>query len=48
MRYNIVVCYLSQNNLEKAVEVSMNMHVDLDQPYYPDFIHFKRFLGREV
>ena len=48
MRYNIVVCHLAEENLEKAAEVRQSIHVDLDQPYYSDFINFKRFLSREI
>jgi hypothetical protein len=48
MRYNIVICHLAQGNMEKAVEVTQTIHVDLDQPYYADYVNFKRFVSREV
>jgi spore coat protein CotF len=48
MRYNIVLCKMSLGEREEAIAVYKQINIDLDQPFYGDFISFKKFLSREA
>jgi hypothetical protein len=48
MRYNIVLCRMAKGEREEALNVYKQISVDFDQPYYGDYVNFKKFLSMEV
>lgn len=48
MKYNIVLCRLSQGKFDDALNYYKQIHVDIDQPYYGDYVAFRKLLNKEV
>jgi len=48
MKYNIVLCRLSQGKFDEALNYYKQIHVDIDQPYYGDYVAFRKLLSKEV
>ena len=48
MRYNIILCNLNIGKEEDAQTLVNQIKVDLDQPFYGDYINFKKWIGGEV
>ena len=48
MRYNIILCKINQGEKEDAKDIVKQIKIDIDQPFYGDFISFKKWVGEET
>lgn len=48
VRYNLVLCYLNMHDEAAARDVVKQIDIDLDQPYYGDFVQFKKFVMGDI
>lgn len=48
MRYNVVVCELAAGREAEAMAACQNVKIPHEQPYFPDFINFRRFVAAEI
>lgn len=44
MRYNIILCHLNLDENEEAVNLLNQIKVDIDQPFYGEFVTFKKWV----
>ena len=47
MKYNMVLCHLNLGEEGKAISLVNQMNIDLDQPYYADYVNFKKFINND-
>ena len=47
MKYNLILCHLNLNEKEEALNFLQQIKIDLDQPFYSDFVNFKKWIKKE-
>lgn len=48
MKYNMTLCNMLLGKREEAISICKTITVDIDQPFYGDYINFKKFINKET